>query len=158
MTVRRDAPTPTGTAAQAAVAGAVERAGVRGATMIEGLLLAVWAAPCLVIIGGLFYRSTMLLQRNYNEGWNGFHAASWLHGGPLYYPTSALITNNYPPLSFIAVAWMMHLIPDAVFAGRALADTALIGMAVLIMLILRATSIGASPAATLCTLPSGSVT
>jgi len=140
MTIRRDAPTPTGTAAQAAVAGVAARAGVRGATMIEALLLAVWAAPCLVIVGGLFYRSTMLLQRNYNEGWNAFHAASWLHGGPLYYPTSALITNNYPPLSFIAVAWMMHLIPDAVFAGRALADTALIGMAVLIMLILRATA------------------
>jgi len=54
MTVRRDAPTPTGTAAQAAVAGVAARAGVRGATMIEALLLAVWAAPCLVIIGGLF--------------------------------------------------------------------------------------------------------
>ncbi len=108
--------------------------------MIAALLLAVWAAPCVVITAGLFYRSTMLLQRNYNEGWNAFHAASWLHGGPLYYPTSALITNNYPPLSFIAVAGMMHFIPDAVLAGRALADTALVGMVALIMLILRATS------------------
>jgi len=140
MIVRRDAPTPTGTAAQAAVAGAVVPSALGGATMIEGLLLTVWAAPCLVIVGGLFYRSTMLLQRNYNEGWNAFHAASWLHGGPLYYPASALITDNYPPLSFIAVAGLMHLIPDAVFAGRALADTALIGMVALIMLILRATS------------------
>jgi len=82
----------------------------------------------------------MLLQRNHSEGWNAFHAVSWLHGGPLYYPASALVSNNYPPLSSIAAAWLMHLIPDAVFTGRALADTAPIGMAVLIMLILRATT------------------
>jgi hypothetical protein len=140
MTVRRDAPTPTGTATRAAAGGGAGQSAVRGATLVEGLLLAVWAAPCLLITAGLFYRSTMLLQRNYNEGWNAFHAASWLHGGPLYYPPSSLITNNYPPLSFIAVAGLMHLVPDAVFAGRALADTALIGMAALIMLILRATA------------------
>jgi hypothetical protein len=140
MTVSRDAPTQTGTAAQGAVTGTAPASALRGASMIEAVLLAVWAAPCLLITVGLFYRSTMLLQRNYNEGWNAFHAASWLHGGPLYYPASALVTNNYPPLSFIAVGWLMHLIPDAVFAGRALADAALIGMAALIVLILRATA------------------
>jgi hypothetical protein len=131
MNVLRDEPTP---------ASAAPPVAVRGATMIEVLLLAVWAVPCLLITAGLFYRSTMLFQRNYNEGWNAFHAASLFHGGPLYYPSSALITNNYPPLSFIMVSWLMHVIPDAVFAGRALADTALIGIVALIVLILRATS------------------
>jgi len=107
---------------------------------IEVVLLAAWAIPCLIITAGLFYRSTMLFQRAYNEGWNAFHAASFFHGGPLYYPPSALITNNYPPLSFIAVAGMMHIIPDAVLAGRALCNAALLGAVALIVLILRATS------------------
>jgi len=129
MSVLRDEP---------ALAGAARAVAVRGASVIEVLLLAVWAAPCLAITAGLFYRSTMLFQRNYNEGWNAFHAASFFHGGPLYYPPSALITNNYPPLSFIMVSWVMHVIPDAIFAGRALADTALIGIVALIVLILRA--------------------
>jgi hypothetical protein len=130
MSVLRDEPAPAGCAPPAAV---------RGTTVIEIVLLVVWAAPCLMITAGRFYRSTMLLQRSYNEGWNAFHAAAWFHGLPLYYPPSSLLTNNYPPLSFIAVSWVMHVIPDAVFAGRALADTALVGIVVLIALILRAT-------------------
>jgi hypothetical protein len=131
MSARHDEPTTAGCAPPVAA---------RGATMIEGLLLAVWAAPCLAITAGLFYRSTMLLQRNYNEGWNAFHAAALFHGSPLYYPPSALITNNYPPLSFIVVSWVMHVIPDAVFAGRAVQDAALVSIAALIALCLRATS------------------
>jgi len=108
----------------------------RHATGLEITLLTIWAAPYLLITAGRFYRSTMWFQTSYNEGWNASFAALFFHGQPLYYPSSALITNNYPPLSFILVSWMMHIIPDAIFAGRALAAAALIGIVSLIMLIL----------------------
>ena len=49
MTVSRDAPTQTGTAAQGAVTGTAPASALRGASMIEAVLLAVWAAPCLLI-------------------------------------------------------------------------------------------------------------
>lgn len=111
---------------------------MRDPRTIAALALVIWAIPCLTITGGLFYRSTMLFQRSYNEGWNAFHAASRFHDGPLYYAPSALITNNYPPLSFVVISWVMHVIPDAVFAGRLAAEIALLGIVALIALILRA--------------------
>jgi len=130
MNALPDEPTP---------AGRVRPVAGRRAASLEILLLTVWAAPYLLITAGRLYRSTMLLQVSYNEGWNALHAASFFHGGPLYYPSSGLVWNNYPPLSFIMVSWVMHIIPDAIFAGRALAAAAIIGIVALIMLILSTT-------------------
>jgi len=38
-----------------------------------------------------------------NEGWNAYFADAAIHGGVLYPAADALITNNYPPLSFYLV-------------------------------------------------------
>lgn len=56
-----------------------------------------------------------------NEGWNAYYADAAIHGGVLYPPADALITNNYPPLSFYIVGAIGQLTGDNIFAGRALA-------------------------------------
>jgi hypothetical protein len=74
----------------------------------------------------------MYVSKNYNEGWNAFHAASLFSGENLYFPSSAVVTNNYPPLSFFIIAGIMHFIPDAVFAGRIVATLSFVGIAIAI--------------------------
>ena len=59
-------------------------------------------------------------SRNYNEGWNAFHAAHALGHQALYPPLDALTSNNYPPLSFYLVGGLGTLIGDNIIAGRIL--------------------------------------
>src|SRR5262249_28833447 len=47
--------------------------------------------------------------------------------------------NNYPPLSFYIVGWIATVLGDAVFAGRMVAWTSFLGVAVLIAATLRRT-------------------
>lgn len=61
------------------------------------------------------------IPRNYNEGWNAYWATTAISGGPLYPPVNALISNNYPPLSFFVVGLLGRMIGDPILAGRALA-------------------------------------
>jgi len=56
-----------------------------------------------------------------NEGWNAYFGEAAVHGGVLYPPAAALITNNYPPLSFYIVGAVGHLMGDNIFAGRVIA-------------------------------------
>src|ERR1700753_1179675 len=56
-----------------------------------------------------------------NEGWNAYFGDAAIHGGVLYPPADALITNNYPPLSFYIVGAIGYLTGDSIFAGRAVA-------------------------------------
>ena len=88
------------------------------------------------MVGGLLYRQTLPIQRLYNEGWNAYHAAALAGGLPLYPPPGAWVANNYPPLSFAAVAALMRLGMDGVFAGRLLAGMSFIGVTALIVAIL----------------------
>jgi hypothetical protein len=62
-----------------------------------------------------------------NEGWNAAHALSLLSGHGLYPPPQSLMVNNYPPLSFYAVAALTRLTGDAVIAGRILSLLAFFG-------------------------------
>lgn len=64
-----------------------------------------------------------------NEGWNAYFADAAIHGGVLYPPADALITNNYPPLSFYIVGAIGHLTGDTIFAGRVLALLSLLFVA-----------------------------
>jgi hypothetical protein len=64
-----------------------------------------------------------------NEGWNAYFGLSAIQGGPLYPPAGALITNNYPPLSFYIVGGLGYLIGDNIFAGRLIALLALLFVA-----------------------------
>jgi hypothetical protein len=58
-----------------------------------------------------------------------------LAGGPLYFPPDALLTNNYPPLSFYLLAPLAGLLGDAVFAGRLVAWLAFAAVTALIVAI-----------------------
>jgi hypothetical protein len=58
---------------------------------------------------------------NYNEGWNAYHTADVVAGQPLYAAGRPYFFNNYPPLSFLAVAAATRIVPDAIVAGRWLA-------------------------------------
>src|SRR5436305_1669765 len=53
-----------------------------------------------------------------NEGCNAYFADAAIHGGVLYPAADALITNNYPPLSFYLVGAVGYLTGDNIFAGR----------------------------------------
>jgi hypothetical protein len=103
----------------------------------ETALLAVLAIPLLVALGALVYRSTLYIPLNYNEGWNAFQTAAAMSGRVLYPPPNALITNNYPPLSFFIVGAVASVLGDAVFAGRAVSWLAFLAVAGLIGAILR---------------------
>lgn len=69
------------------------------------------------------------IGRNHNEGWNAHHAARALEGDDLYPPSDALITNNYPPLSFYVVGVLGRGFDDNVQAGRVLALVSLLTVA-----------------------------
>lgn len=86
-------------------------------TALLSLLLLLLAVP----IAALLYRSTLAITINYNEGWNAYYTSFILAGRPLYYSPQALLTNNYPPLSFLITAPLAAVFGDALFAGRVVA-------------------------------------
>jgi hypothetical protein len=57
---------------------------------------------------------------NYNEGWNAYHAGAVFSDRPLYPPPGDLFPNNYPPLSFAAVALLSRVFGDPLLWGRLL--------------------------------------
>src|ERR1700730_16456642 len=97
-----------------------------------GFLLLVLAIP----LAALAYRSTLFDQINYNEGWNAYYTSLLMQGRPLYYPPQALLTNNYPPLSFLVVGPLAGFLGDALFAGRIVAwlAFALLGLTIAALL------------------------
>jgi hypothetical protein len=105
------------------------------ARTFEAVLLAVLAIPLGVAIAALAWRSTLKIPINYNEGWNAYQVSAVLAGEPLYFPPAALLTNNYPPLSFYLLAPLTSLLGDAVFAGRLVAWLAFAAVVALIVAI-----------------------
>jgi len=101
--------------------------------LLLGLLLLLLAIP----LAALVYRSTLFDQINYNEGWNAYYTSLLTQGRPLYYPPQALLTNNYPPLSFLVVAPLARLVGDALFAGRIVAWLAFALLSLTILALLR---------------------
>jgi hypothetical protein len=78
-----------------------------------------------------------------NEGWNAYFADAAIHGGVLYPAADALITNNYPPLSFYLVGAVGYLMGDNIFAGRIIALLSLLFVAWSIYYWLRSTGTAA---------------
>jgi hypothetical protein len=68
------------------------------------------------------YRPSALLMSKvpcgYNEGWNAFHSNHLSQGESLYPHYDALISNNYPPLSFYLNSCLAMIIGDNVITGR----------------------------------------
>ncbi len=104
------------------------------------LVQAAIAASTLTIlsyaVGFQLYRGAFLYSWSHNDGFNALVTDAYVKTGQLYYPADALITNNYPPLSFIVTGWLMAAIPDAVLAGRAIADASFLGIGLSIMAII----------------------
>lgn len=67
-----------------------------------------------------FYRTFLLLEVNYNEGWNAYTAAAFAHHAVLYPAHYGWTTANYPVLSFFIVTHLSEFTHDYVFTGRAL--------------------------------------
>lgn len=65
-----------------------------------------------------------------NEGWNAAFTDLLRSTGSPYPPPSSLLINNYPPLSFYAVAAVSALTGDAIIAGRIVALASLFAVAV----------------------------
>ena len=93
-------------------------------------LLPLLTAALLGLCALGFVRTTLIVGRraplNYNEGWNAYHSADVAAGRPLYPDPSGTFFNNYPPLSFLAVAPLVHVVHDPLVAGRALATASLL--------------------------------
>jgi hypothetical protein len=92
-------------------------------------VLLIWRAiPKLVLLGFVVLAAVLLwwafqalpvtIPRNYNEGWNGFHALRFRTGGDLYPPVSPGQFINYPPLSFWVVGSLASVLGDDIVAGR----------------------------------------
>jgi hypothetical protein len=77
-------------------------------------------AAVLVLVEPLL-RLTQQVPGDYGEGWNAYHALHWSQGLSLYPDPTSTFTNNYPPLSFLAVSWLGALAGDHIVAGRILA-------------------------------------
>jgi hypothetical protein len=103
------------------------------------LLLAAIAAALLIAPTEALFTH---IPRNYNEGWNAFHALRLRSGGSLYPPLSEATFINYPPLSFYLVAALHPLFGDDIFAGRTIALIAELTVAINIALGARALRVG----------------
>jgi hypothetical protein len=94
-----------------------------------------WPA-CMVLLGVVVFGmiGPVLTLRRFipldpNEGWNAYFGDAAMRGQGLYPPADALITNNYPPLSFYIVGTFGHLIGNNIFAGRMIALLSLLFVA-----------------------------
>jgi hypothetical protein len=110
---------------------------------VAGILIAV---ACLDLVSPLVSLSFRTV-RNYNEGWNAYWASTAISGGALYPSLDALISNNYPPLSFFVVGFLGRAIGDPLLAGRALALISLLLVTVNIVIWLRLNDVRRSVAA-----------
>ena len=77
------------------------------------------------------WRATFLVEIWPTDSWNAYLQDAVAIGAPLYPDPAGLVGNNYPPLSFYAVAALGKLTGlDNLFAGRALSLIALAAIAV----------------------------
>lgn len=96
-------------------------------------LIALTAVLGLLLRNGLAAAAHVPLDPN--EGWMAAHVLRLLAGGPLYPQPSSLLVNNYPPLSFYAIAVLTPLTGDAVIAGRLLAFAAFLAACGLLLMV-----------------------
>lgn len=102
------------------------------------LIVLVLAALAVALLVAPTQALFTYIPRNYNEGWNAFHALRLRTGGPLYPPIGEATFINYPPLSFYLIAALHPLFGDDIFAGRTVALLAELVVAINIALIARA--------------------
>jgi hypothetical protein len=93
-------------------------------------------AGLLILAGWNFmwpaYRAFLPIEIDYNEGWNAYHASAAIGGGSPYPGPDALMTNNYPPISFFLVGELGRVTGDPVRAGRIVSLAAVLGIGAMI--------------------------
>lgn len=82
-------------------------------------ILVLAALACLYYAYPL-WRAKFPLEIDQNEAWNAYHADAVLRGEKLYPDPDGLVANNYPPLSFYAVALLSKWFGDPLYVGRTL--------------------------------------
>lgn len=104
---------------------------VRGLVLLLVLLAAVYAAWPV-------WRAQWPIQINGgNEAWNAYHVDRLKSGLALYPGADELIANNYPPLSFVLIAWLSGFGSDPILIGRVLSLLAVFSAAAGIFVIVR---------------------
>ena len=76
------------------------------------------------------------IAKNYNEGWNAYHAARVAAGEPLYTGDPARLVN-YPFLSFYLIASLKPIFGDVLMIGRGLNVAAFLMIGILGSLVIR---------------------
>jgi hypothetical protein len=74
------------------------------------------------------WRAAFSIEIDTNEGWNAYHVDDVIADHPLYPPKDELTINNYPPLSFYAVALLARWFGDPIYIGRVLSLMATLGL------------------------------
>ncbi len=125
----------------------------RGATVLVLVSVALLALAILLCLGAELFTLTAPILKNYNEGWNAYHAASAMQAPRTLYPgPQSLLTNNYPPLSFFIVGAVSALTGgDAILAGRLVAFVSTLGIGLCLGIAARA--VGCSTGANPCSQP-----
>jgi hypothetical protein len=100
------------------------------AKQLQAAMLAVMVMAVLAVTLGSLHRTFLHVPTDNNEGWNAYHAQIALSGGVLYPPADALISTNYPPLSFFIVGFAGKLIGDNIIAGRLISILGLLAVAI----------------------------
>lgn len=76
--------------------------------------------------------SAMLISQvpfDYNEGWNALYSKRLNQGESLYPHYDALISNNYPPLSFYLNTCLSAIVGDDLITGRIISLISLFSVA-----------------------------
>jgi len=118
----------------------------RSAAMLPAAVL-VLAAGCAVGLLRILSTIGLMVPFDPNEGWNAYHAAAAIAGGPLYPPPPSFMTNNYPPLSFYIVGILSRTTADMVIAGRVVSLASFLAVVGAIAVSLRMTACSATEAA-----------
>ncbi len=82
------------------------------------LIVALFAAVCLVGLWRVAATIGLRVPFDPNEGWNAYHADAAMTGRALYPEGRAWFVNNYPPLSFYVVGAVGRVLGDNIIAGR----------------------------------------
>jgi hypothetical protein len=102
-------------------------------------LVALLGLAVLLCLTAELFTIAAHVLKNYNEGWNAYHALDAMRAPASLYPgPSALLTNNYPPLSFFVVGLVAKLTGDAIVAGRLVAFLSTLGIGLCLALAARA--------------------
>jgi len=94
------------------------------------IYLTLFSLAVVYLLAWPVWRAQFLVEIWPTESWNAYLQDAAAAGAPLYPDPESLVSNNYPPLSFYAVALLGKVAGvDNLFAGRALSLIALSSIA-----------------------------